>query len=258
MQFVDALCVEKPDIVALQEVNQSCSAEVVPTRELVGYCPCGEQVIIRQDNHVWQVIKSLREKGIAYEWTWLPLKKGYDKYDEGIALMSLQPIEKTDVLLVSNVDDYENWKTRKILGISTKEYPNEWFYSVHYGWWDDEEEPFGEQWKKTDSHMAKENTVWLLGDFNNPAQIRNEGYDWIKDSSWWDSFVSAEKKDTGITVGTVIDGWREKMKDTSGMRIDQIWCNQKTEVKCSKVIFDGKEYPVVSDHYGVLIEVKRR
>ena len=257
IHFVEGILDEKPDIIALQEVNQSIDAPLVPMEELAGYHACREDVVIRKDNHVWNVVKMLRLKGMEYYWTWLPLKKGYDKYDEGIAFMSRSPINGTDILPISNVDDYENWKTRKILGISVEAYWDEWFYSVHYGWWDDEEEPFGQQWRITDAYMKKYNKIWLMGDFNNSDQVEAEGYDMVADSGWLDSYMLAERKDLGITVGNVIDGWKEKITDTDGMRLDQIWCNQAEKVKSSKVVFNGKKYPIVSDHYGVLIEVER-
>lgn len=255
--FVEAVCSEKPDIIALQEVNQTCKAVVVPESELVGFIPCDECVVIRRDNHAYNVVKKLRERGVSYYWTWLGMKLGYDKYDEGMALMSLRPIVKNDVLLISGIDDYHNWKTRKIIGICTKEHPDEWFYSVHYGWWDDIEEPFQAQWERTDTHMKQHDTVWLLGDFNSPAEVRGEGYDRIVGCGWQDSYLCAEQRDAGITVDKVIDGWKEKVKDTAGMRIDQIWCNKKPLVKSSAVIFNGTNYQVVSDHYGIIIAYER-
>lgn len=257
IHFVEAILVEKPEIIALQEVNQLCHALPVPKEELAGYYPCHKEAVIREGNYIWSVIKMLRLKGGVYYWTWLPLKKGYDKYDEGIAFMSRSPINRTEVLHISKINDYNNWKTRKLLGISVEEFPNEWFYSVHYGWWNDEEEPFQQQWKKTDDYMKKYNKVWLMGDFNNPSEVEAEGYDMVADCGWLDSYMLAERKDLGITVGTVIDGWKEKIKNTNGMRIDQIWCNQPEQVKSSKVIFNGKNYPIISDHYGVMIEVER-
>lgn len=244
-------------MIALQEVNQTCDAEVVPEEELQGYCPCEETVQIRKDNHVLQVARSLREMGRAYYWTWLPLKKGYDKYDEGIALMSLEPILEQEIVRISQVDDYANWKTRKILGIRTEAAPDQWFYSVHYGWWDDAEEPFQLQWERTLAHMQDKGCVWLLGDFNSPAEVRGEGYDMIKASDWYDSYLLAQSKDRGFTVGSVIDGWKEKLSSTTGMRIDQIWCNQEQKVLSSKVIFNAANYAVVSDHYGIIMEYER-
>ena len=55
----------------------------------------------------------LRERGIEYNWVWLGIKRGYDKYDEGIAILSLEPIEMINAINLSETDNYENWKTRK-------------------------------------------------------------------------------------------------------------------------------------------------
>lgn len=255
--FVKVLSEEIPDIIALQEANQSQEAEIVPESNLAGYCPCKKTAVIRQDNHVYNTVRLLRKCGVNYYWTWLPLKCGYGKYDEGIAVMSREPIAETNTLLVSNADDYSNWKTRRLLGISTVSNPDEWFYSVHFGWWDDEQEPFEMQWKKTDAYMKKHHTVWLMGDFNNPAQIQDEGYDMIRKSGWHDSYTDAENKDNGITVKGVIDGWRNKISSSEGMRIDHIWSGRKEKIRSCRVVFNGKEYPVISDHYGVMIEYER-
>lgn len=254
--FAEAVSKERPDIIALQEVNQTASEDAVPECGLAGYFPADENAVIRRDNHVYRLARILAEMGICYSWTWLPLKLGYDKYDEGIAVMSLSPIVNVSAPLVSGINDYYNWKTRKLLGICTKDAPEEWFYSVHFGWWDDPDEPFPPQWKKTSQHMLRHKKVWLMGDFNSPAEVRNEGYDMIVRDCWHDSYMLAEHKDSGITVGHVIDGWRDKIRSGTGMRIDHIWCSEKTDVKSSEVLFNRMNYPVVSDHYGVMIETR--
>ena len=254
--FVSAIAEQRPDIIALQEVNQTIAetqADVISE----GYVPCVENIVIRKDNHVYKAAELLEGAGVKYYWTWLPLKKGYNKYDEGIALMSRSRIIETDVVRISETDDYNNWKTRKIIGIRTEAAPDEWFFSVHYGWWDDLDEPFQNQWQKTVEYMKKYSRVWLMGDFNSPAEVRNEGYDMINSGGWYDSYTLAKTKDNGITVGKVIDGWRDKVSGTDGMRIDQIWCSQKAEIASSEVIFNGANKPVVSDHYGVAAEYER-
>ena len=254
--FVSAIAEQRPDIIALQEVNQTIAetqADVISE----GYIPCDENIVIRKDNHVYKAAELLENAGVKYYWTWLPLKKGYDKYDEGIALMSRSRIIETDVVRISETDDYNNWKTRKIIGIRTEAAPDEWFFSVHYGWWDDLDEPFQNQWQKTVEYMKKYSRVWLMGDFNSPAEVRNEGYDMINSGGWYDSYTLARTRDNGITVGKVIDGWRDKVSGTDGMRIDQIWCSQKAEIASSEVIFNGANKPVVSDHYGVVAEYER-
>lgn len=254
--FVSAIAEQRPDIIALQEVNQT----IAETQAVViseGYVPCVENIVIRKDNHVYKAAELLEGAGVKYYWTWLSLKKGYNKYDEGIALMSRSRIIETDVVRISETDDYNNWKTRKIIGIRTEAAPDEWFFSVHYGWWDDLDEPFQNQWQKTVEYMKKYSRVWLMGDFNSPAEVRNEGYDMINSDGWYDSYTRAKTKDNGITVGKVIDGWRDKVSGTDGMRIDQIWCSQKAEIASSEVIFNGANKPVVSDHYGVVAEYER-
>ena len=254
--FVSAIAEQRPDIIALQEVNQTIAETQVDVIS-EGYVPCVENIIIRKDNHVYKAAELLEGAGVKYYWTWLPLKKGYNKYDEGIALMSRSRIIETDVVRISETDDYNNWKTRKIIGIRTEAAPDEWFFSVHYGWWDDLDEPFQNQWQKTAEYMKKYSRVWLMGDFNSPAEVRNEGYDMIKSGGWYDSYTLARTRDNGITVGKVIDGWRDKVSGTDGMRIDQIWCSQKAEIASSEVIFNGANKPVVSDHYGVVAEYER-
>ncbi len=252
--FVSAIAKEKPEIIALQEVNQSLSYAVAG--DLAdSYTPCCDKAV-RCDNHAFRVVELLKNKGVKYYWSWLPLKKGYDRFEEGIAVLSLSPIIETEIVPVSNINDYNNWKTRKIIGVRTKALPDEWFYSVHYGWWDDEEEPFYNQWHKTKEVVCKKDLVWLMGDFNNSPQVRGEGYDLVRNSYWYDSFDLAETKEGENTVNGAIDGWRHK-DIKGGMRLDYIWCSKSVVVTNYKVVFDGKNYPVVSDHYGVMINYER-
>lgn len=256
MDFARAIAKEQPEIIALQEVNQTSSGAAA-AGEISGYVPCGD-FTVREDNHVYNAAKRLEELGAHYYWTWLPMKRGYDKYDEGIAVMSRSPIIETQTVLVSGVDDYADWKTRKLLGIRTEAVPDEWFFSVHYGWWNDPDEPFQSQWQRTVKYMEQYETVWLMGDFNSPAEVRKEGYDLASGSRFYDSYELAEKKDSGVTVGKIIDGWRDKLSENAdGMRIDHIRCSKKVIVTSSEVLFNGINYPVVSDHYGVMINYER-
>lgn len=249
--FVMAIAEEQPDVIALQEVNQSISSPVIPSGMLMDFTPCGS-FSVKEDNHAYNAAKMLEKMGIRYYWTWLGIKEGYGKYEEGIALLSRDKISETHMLTVSVTDNRKNWKTRKIAGIYTC---GQWFYSVHLGWWDDKDEPFCEQWKKLSEHLRKKDMVWLMGDFNSPAGVRGEGYDMMRNDGWYDSFVLATEKDSGITVPKSIDGWESGVSG-NGMRIDYIWSSRKAEIASSEVIFNGRNYPVVSDHYGIIIKTK--
>lgn len=248
LAFTEGVLREAPDIIALQEVNQSAAACPVSPSE--SYRACCDAVI-RKDNHAYNAVCLLSGKGLSYYWTWLPLKRGYMIYDEGIAIMSKTPVDETRIIEVSTVQDYENWKTRKLLGIKTF---GQWFYSVHYGWWEDEDS-FSDQFRRTEKSLDKNEKIWLMGDFNNPAEIRGEGYDLIAASGWYDCYNEAEKRDGGKTAEGKIDGWKERGKAQDKMRIDQIWCNKPINPKSCYTVFNGQLYPVVSDHFGVIAEI---
>ena len=129
------------------------------------------------------------------------------------------------------------------------------------GWWDDAEDGFFDQWKKLSCCIASKvicGRVWLMGDFNAPDQIANESYAKVEASGWIDTYRAAQIRDQGITVPGIIDGWREKLKaaDPKGMRLDYVWCSHPCEILSSRVMFSGEREPVISDHFGVLIETK--
>lgn len=200
------------------------------------------------------VARMLEEAGCAYHWSWLPAKIGYDRYDEGMAVFSRAPITAAENLLLSQINDYNNWKTRRALGICAGDV---WYYTVHLGWWKDEEEPFADQWNILAAAAGAKPLAFLLGDFNSEADVRGEGYDLILRSGWQDTYRLARQRDDGYTVVQAIDGWRDAPDAAAKKRIDQIWCSQAVPVHSSRVVFGGKQEPRVSDHAGVLIEVER-
>lgn len=102
-------------------------------------------------------------------------------------MLSKKPIARVQQFLTSKTDDYENWKTRRILGIQP-EGISDWFFTVHMGWWNDEEEPFADQWKCIQERLKnpeyREGNIWLMGDFNSQDDVRGEGYDLVLKSDW--------------------------------------------------------------------------
>ena len=261
--FSSVVSDEHADIVAMQEVNQTHDAEPFDENKLkqMGYICCKNGVVIRKDNYMLEFVNHWKRlnPGKECNWTWLPMKLGYSKYDEGLAIFSIHPIIEIKTGYITAQMDYNNWRTRMILGAFIDVGgEKQWFYSVHAGWWKEEKDPsidpFWIQWNRLEAEVKTEdpNTIWILGDLNNPAHIRKEGYDYVKQSGWFDCYELAEQKDNGITVKENIDGWKEKEKIT-GMRIDFIWCNQKRNIKTSQVIMNGVQGAIVSDHFGIMI-----
>lgn len=259
--FVEAIVRIQPDVICMQEVNQTSTAALAGEELKVNqYIINGAATPLKADNHAALVAKMLREAGVTYYWVWMAAKKGYDKYDEGLAIFSKKPIEEIQDFPISKVNDFDKWKTRHILGAKIQGMPD-WYYSIHMGWWNDEDEPFKEQWDKleTELYLRKIDTkVWLLGDFNSPSVVRNQGYDYIRSKGWHDTYENVKIKDTGITVDGIIDGWRGLIEGNpdqlKGMRIDYIWCNKEDKMLSSNVIFNGDNEPVISDHFGVMVE----
>ena len=259
--FIEGIVKEMPDIIAMQEVNQTAAAELMDLEMLEGQYPIPGCMQIRKDNHAAVVAHRLRQAGIDCYWAWLPIKLGYGKYDEGVAILSLgRKIRCIDKFPISKVNDYQNWRTRAVLGVQV-EGLGDWFYTVHMGWWDDASEGFLDQWKVLNCCIASKRmceNIWLMGDFNAPDGIPGQSYEHIAACGWNDTYKAAQDKDSGITVPGIIDGWRDKLidKNVEGMRLDYIWCSQKKEITSSTVVFNGMKEPVVSDHFGVLIQVK--
>lgn len=265
--FVEEVLREMPDVIALQEVNQNRTAAPVEAerleesgfvgcREVAGRGAPGLNIPVRGDNHAYRLGQFLRSEGVSYFWTWVPAKIGYGRYDEGTALFCRFPIRGAEWFYSTEARDYENWKTRKVLGICAEiEGKPRRFYSVHMGWWGDGTEPFLRQWERMKEYMAPYagEECWLMGDFNAPAHVKGEGYELVKKSGWFDTYDLARERDEGITVSGCIDGWRDGAPE-NGMRIDYIWVNRTVSVGRSRVIFNGRRGPVVSDHFGVMVE----
>lgn len=234
-----------PDVIALQEVNQSMNAPKVDN----GHFP---NTFIREDNYAYQLVKDLEALGQHYRYVYLPIKIGYGCYDEGLAILSRHPILQMEHIPLSGIRDYANWKKRDALGVEIC-YQNEtfWFYSVHMGWWDDEVEAFLPQWKKLSKYLLqKKEKIYLAGDFNAPSHIDDQSYAAIMKDGFFDTYQIAVHKVGHDTTLENIDGW----KQATGMRIDYIFMNQISSILSSQVVLNGKNGPLVSDHYGILME----
>ncbi len=94
---------------------------------------------------------------------------------------------------------------------------------------------------------------FLMGDFNTNAFTAKEDYENILNQGLIDTYTVAKEKDNGVTVGGAIAGWQGA---TEEKRLDYIFSTRPVEVKSSKVIFNGENKPLVSDHYGVEVEIE--
>lgn len=225
------------DVVALQEVSQLIESEVI-------------EYPIKKDNFailLKQELDNYNKDKYSFYWDFSHI--GFDKYEEGLAIFTKHKVIDNESFLITNSSDKNYWKTRKIVKskISYKDKILN-FYSCHLGWWNDLEEPFDYQVDNLLKKSEPNEYSFFMGDFNNNAFVRNEGYDYLISKGLKDLFVLANERDSGITVKGKIDGWDENKEK---LRLDLVLSNNNIEVKTSKVIFNGKNKDIISDHFGV-------
>lgn len=228
------------DVIALQEISQHKDSNIIYNS-------------IKKDNYVeilCDELKKLNENKYTYVWDFSHI--GYDVYEEGLAILTKHPIIKFNSFYVSKEKGINTYKSRKILcatvNINNKEID---FYSCHLGWWHDDEEPFKYQADELMKHMDNDKLNFFMGDFNNNAFIKNEGYDYLIKNNFIDTYMMADIKDNGITVTGTIDGWKSSSEDK---RLDLILTNRKIKVNESKVVFNTKN-TIVSDHFGLEVNL---
>lgn len=241
---------ERPDVMAFQEINQPLEGAPVqmPSRATILEQP------VRAGNYLLDLSAELAEDGWPIYWAWAGFKRSWDRLCEGVALASPYPLLDPEVIQLSRATSFTNWRHRKAVGARIQELGTNKFYSVHFGWYDDEEDPFTEQFERVDLLKNNADTVWLMGDFNVDAAMCEEGYGFICEAGWHDSFELAEEVLGSNTAAADIDGWRERPGESLARRIDYVFASRPTRVRRHRVCLDGTNEPCVSDHFGLLVE----
>lgn len=245
---------EDYDLVALQEANQTFDAH---SAVLDGFfCPPTTDQPIKEDNFALRLIEALQVKDVEYYWTWAFTHVSYGRFEEGVALLSKEPLiaEDHSVAPVGEEDPMKNNVRRVILGLTEADGQLVKIASAHYNWW---HRGFSDEWTKTEALLEASNQgrtkapLILCGDFNQPAET--EGYQLIVASALGlvDAYQIAETRHGGAaTVPGAINGWNDS--DTP-KRIDYIWLDPTFKVSEYAVTFDGENGPVVSDHFGITV-----
>lgn len=230
------------DVIALQEISQSINSKVIKDN-------------VKDDNFIVLLKKELdKMSDDNYEFYWDFSHIGYDVYEEGLAIMTKHKFKDNESFFITKGEDRSYWKTRKIvkssIEIDNKEID---FYSCHLGWWNDEEEPFKYQADKLIDKMDNKKQTFFMGDFNNNAFVRNEGYDYLLSKNLIDLYMKADSNDecSATAIGK-IDGWEENREN---LRLDLILSNKSLKVKSANIVFNGKNKEIISDHYGVELEI---
>ena len=235
--LADRIKREKYDVITLQEVSQLIESEVLYEN-------------IKKDNYLVVLNEALKSIGCNdYSFVWDYSHIGYDIYEEGLCIFTKHEIKEYKSFYISKSNEKSNYKSRNIIkatiNINGEDID---FYSCHTGWWNDELEPFRYQADKLIENLNNKNVSFIMGDFNNNALVKNEGYDYLINKGIIDTYTTAESRDDGITVSGEIAGWEDQKEKK---RLDLILTNTNVNIVSSKVIFNGKNKKIISDHYGV-------
>ena len=111
------------DIIFLQEVAQSIDEIVISNG-------------IKKDNYGYRLKTKLLKKGHKYNYYYDAFKKSFNKYDEGLAILSKFNLDLVESAYISRTIDYDNWKTRKVIIYKIKNFKIN-LATVHFGWTDD-------------------------------------------------------------------------------------------------------------------------
>lgn len=236
------------DVICLQEVNQSMDAELA--KSTPRYEALADNPEIRKDNYALLLVFYLENMGAKYHWSWAYNHIGYDKYHEGVAILSKKPLKPRGVL-ISEMDDEADYHTRRALVAQTEVSGQEvTVASLHLSWYG---KGFEGEWAKLERDLLDQpKPLLLLGDFNNPTD--QEGYQIMMTSPLdiVDSHVSGQKVVGDHTIVADIDGWEG---NDQALKVDHAFISKGVEVLSSVVMYDGGEAPIVSDHYGLAIEL---
>ena len=225
------------DVIAMQEVNQSMNSPVLFRA-------------IRQDNYGWVLLDKISKyTDRTYYYHWSNSHIGYDKYDEGLAIITKHKLLDVDEFYCTRAQSVNTITSRRI-NSATIEYKGQImeFYTCHMNLPTNKEEKMSDNIQRILKRSQTDNLKILMGDFNTDAISDQQAYQQIKSLGLFDTFEMAEQKDSGITVEKAIDGWKGHSEEK---RLDYIFLNQAKRVLSSQVIFNGKNKPIVSDHFGV-------
>jgi len=182
---------------------------------------------------------------------------GFDKYREGVAILSRYPIQNKAAQYVSDNENIFSIHARKVImaqiKIPTMGIIN--VFSAHLSWWED---GFAQQFNKlnswaTELHDHSVSATLLCGDFN--IASGSEGYQLVVNANEYeDQFLALNDQHTFKKIFKVNDAYWSK-SHAEDYRIDYIFMNKISELKVNsgRVLFTEDDYGKVSDHCGYLM-----
>ncbi len=190
---------------------------------------------------------------LYYDWSHL----GFDKYREGVAILSRYPLHHQHSRYVSDSHDPYSIHSRKVVmaQIQVPYIGAINVFSAHLSWWEDGFQfQFRRlcEWADTLHHENTQATL-LCGDFNIAAG--SIGYQQVVNGGQYeDQYLAVNRHGLFEKIFRVNDShWRQFLADD--YRIDYIFMNKTAKLRatCARVLFTEQDYGQVSDHCGYLM-----
>lgn len=187
---------------------------------------------------------------------------GFDRYREGVAILSRYPLHHTQARYVSDSHDAYSIHSRKVVmaQIHVPYMGAINVFSAHLSWWED---GFQQQFQRLSdwaNSLLNENvkTNLLCGDFNIAAG--SIGYQQVVNANQYeDQYLAANQHGLFEKIFRVNDAhWGSLLTDD--YRIDYIFMNKTSslQVISARVLFTEADYGSVSDHVGYLMTFEPR
>lgn len=250
---------ENVTAICLQECAQSRDAELL------------DEGPLRADNTGHLLLERLVAYGLKYSMTWDCSHYGFERYEEGSAVLSQLPFLGSCSQYVSGTDDLETVESRKVVMARLAVGPATVIdvYSVHLSAPAEGSESQAdalvgfvgdtpnllEQMKPpppkrrgpprkravTEEPTALTRLVCLAGDFN---VTPDEDAHRLKEHGYLEASAVARETQAVTGTGTFEDGrW-----------IDYVFVKPAVRPQSASVVFHGGDRPRVSDHYGLVVE----
>ncbi len=183
---------------------------------------------------------------------------GFDRYREGVAILSKYELHQQDAGYVSGSNDAYSIHSRKVVTAKINVPYVGWInvFSAHLSWWED---GFAEQFTNlkewaNQRHESKTTATLLCGDFN--IKAGSEGYRLVVDSKdYEDQYLKATSRNQFDRV------FRHDASDVSveladDHRIDYLFMKRASRLQAlsGRVLFTEEDYGRVSDHCGYYVE----
>ncbi|KQB84229.1 endonuclease/exonuclease/phosphatase family protein [Corynebacterium oculi] len=243
---------EGVDVVAVQEANQLQGG--VPWRSTRYGGPSA--LPMGADNYAQALAEACAHLGGEYRCYWAEAHQGFGKYDEGVGLLVRAEEHAAEAHAVV-LAEYPYADVRRRVALALKIRGWGWVLSGHFSWWKREGQAlFAQEWEAIEGFARRHpgERVCVAGDLNNPATVAGEGYSLIRQRGWMDTRDLARDVEGHDTIAGKISGWEGAR---AGARIDYVLVNEPLPVASHRVVFAGEGSPVVSDHYGVLVDMEQ-